>query len=274
MECPNCHRRVSPHSRRCAACGGIIPPGQHLLEQSGLVESAGAAPGMVSNPDLWRLATLGDRWIAVTLDALVLLSTFVVVDTWAFSRWGISAGSEFNLTTASLLLAGSLDCLIFFVYVWLLEAGFGCTLGKAMVGIRVVKHTERGALVASAIRNALRLVDGIAFYGVGALVASCSRLRQRLGDICAGTIVVEEEFHPGIRMLALVLWLGALVGAAWALPRVHSDNTVPPRYLNQIVVQVGHTENSAYIRAARLRIDVQFAPITAIGQSVRAQGSQ
>ena len=120
-------------------------------------------------------------------------------------------------------------------YVWLLEASFGATLGKAMVEIRVTRPDGRNAFAASAIRNLLRLVDGLGFYLVGGLVASCSRFRQRLGDICAGTTVVEEEFGLGIKTAAVLLWTTVFVGACWVLPHFCAEHNAAngPRYLNQ-----------------------------------------
>ena len=104
----------------------------------------------------------------------------------------------------ALLIALALNSGISFAYVWLLEASFGFTLGKAMVGIRVTRTTGRNAFAASAIRNLLRRVDGLGFYLVGVLVASCSRFRQRLGDICAGTAVVEAEFGFALKTVAIL----------------------------------------------------------------------
>ena len=135
----------------------------------------------------------------------------------------------------------------------------------AKVEIRVVTTSRRSALAASAIRNLLRIVDGLGFYLVGAMVAGCSRCHQRLGDLCAGTAVVEEEFSTARKMLALGLWIAVLSGASWAVPRICSENHAGQhtRYLNKVVVQVGRTENSAYFRVARLRIDIQLASNTA-----------
>ncbi len=224
--------------------------------------SAPIEPIHHSATDSFNLATLGDRFIAVMWDSIVLLAAFAIVDTWAFLRWSAVAGLELNLTGASLAISVMLDALIFFVYVWLLEAALGATLGKAIVGIRVLHDDERNPLAASAIRNALRVVDGIAFYLVGAMVASCSRLRQRVGDICAGTIVVAEEFHAGIKAAAVLLWVAALAGALWSIPRLCARTTAAhqPRYLSRVVAQLGRTNNSAYLRVDRLRIDVQLAP--------------
>jgi uncharacterized RDD family membrane protein YckC len=270
MECPHCHRQTGPRSKHCGSCGGFIPPAQYLLEETGIVKpvlrAAAAAPVAERNGASPRVAKLGDRYIAFVLDTVALFGVFAVVDAWIFMRWGTieGAGAELNLTTASLLMAGALNALILFLYGWLLEASFGATLGKALVGIRVVRTSRRSALAASAIRNLLRIVDGLGFYLVGAMVAVCSRGRQRLGDLCAGTAVVDGEFSIAGKMLALALWMAVLAGAAWEVPHICSETSAgqPTRYLNQVVVQVGRTENSAYFKIARLRIEIQLASRT------------
>ena len=265
MECPHCHRQTGSASRRCTSCGAEIPPGQFLLEQSGVLPAVASAPVELHHPSdtaSFNLATFGDRFLAVVLDSIVLLATFAIVDTWAFLRWSDIAVVELNLTTASLVISVLLDALIFFAYVWLLEAALGATLGKAIIGIRVLHNDERNRLAASAMRNALRIVDGLAFYLVGVMVASCSRLRQRVGDICADTIVVTEDLHAAIKAAAVLLWLAPLAGAVWSVPKLCASANAAhqPRYLGQVVAQLGRTDNSAYIRIDRLRIDVQLAP--------------
>jgi uncharacterized RDD family membrane protein YckC len=207
-----------------------------------------------------RMATLGDRLIAFALDSIFLFGVFAIVDAWAFMRWGFVDGTELKLTLAALLVAESLNAAIFFLYLWLLEASFGATLGKAMVGIRVVQTTERNPLAALAIRNLLRVVDGLGFYLVGAVVAGCSRIHRRLGDVCAGTVVIEEHFGFWGKAAAITLWTAVLAVAVWSVPRICKANAaLPSRYLNQVVVQVGRNENSAYFTVASFHVDVQLA---------------
>jgi uncharacterized RDD family membrane protein YckC len=267
MECPHCHQQTSARSQRCRSCGEVIPPAQYLLEESGVIVPGAtprptiAARAAVRTPASHRPARLGDRFVAFVLDTIFLFGLLATVDSWVFMRWGTVTGAELDLTTASLLIAGILNAGVLFAYGWLLEASVGATLGKAIVGIRVVQAGRRTTLAASAIRNGLRIVDGLGFYLVGAISAGCSRLHQRLGDICAGTLVVEAEFGVGIKILTLLLWAGMLAGAGWAVPRICSKNNAVqhPGYLNQVVVQVGGTDSSAYIRVARFRIDLQLA---------------
>jgi len=215
-----------------------------MLEESGVVEPAvnllDPYPGQEENTELYRMASLGDRFIAFALDTIFLFGVFAILDAWAFMRWGLVEGLELKLTTASLLMAEFLNGVVLFIYLWLLEAGFGATLGKAIVGIRVVRTVEGNPLVAFAIRNLMRIVDGFGFYLLGAVVAGCSRFRRRLGDICARTVVVEEEFGYAVKILAVVLWAGVLAGAMWSVPRICARNPAKQvRYLDQVVVEVG-----------------------------------
>ena len=99
----------------------------------------------------------------------------------------MSAGVEVGGNAFWALLAVGLG------YYVICEALTGMTVGKRMVGIRVVdENGEHLSLAAAVIRNALRLVDGFLFYLVGAIFALVSPLGQRLGDRVAGTVVVRR----------------------------------------------------------------------------------
>lgn len=265
MQCPNCQSQLSPYAAQCDRCGEEIPAGQHLLEESGIVEPAPPAkpakPGRSPSTGDYRFASLGDRFIAFVLDSAMLFGLFAIVDAWAFMRWGAVEGTELQLTTAAVLMAVLLNSSILFLYGWLFEAACGATLGKALVGIRVVGSDGRGIFSSCAVRNALRVVDGIGFYILGALVAGCSGIRQRIGDLFAQTAVVEESYGIGIRIAALIVLAGTLAGAGYAVPRICAvDRSVHSRHLNQVVVRVGRNGNSAYFRVARYSVDVNAAP--------------
>ena len=195
------------------------------------------------------------------LDTVFLFAIFLTVDAWAFMRWGVVDGAALKLTVAALLFAGSFNATIFFLYFWLLEAGFGATLGKAMVGIRVVQTTARNPLAVFAIRNLLRAVDGIGCYLVGVVVAGCSRIHRRLGDMCAGTMVIEDYFGYGVKTAVLMLWTAVLAGTIWSVPRVCKTNAAHhPRYFSQVIVEVGRSGKSAYFKVASLHVDVGLGP--------------
>jgi uncharacterized RDD family membrane protein YckC len=261
MECPFCQSQTSVYSKRCNSCGKAIPPGQYLLEESGVVEPAAvdtfeAAATAPRTQGRYRFARLGDRFIAFVLDTAFLFGLFAIVDAWAFTRWGSVEGSEMRLTTASLLIAVTLNATVLFLYGWLLEAAWGATLGKAMVGIRVVGTRQGRSFSACAVRNVLRIVDGLGFYLVGTVVAACSAARQRVGDIYARTAVIEESF----RSVAIVLWIASLAAAGWAVPRICSVNRfVRPLYFSQVIIRVGRSESLAYFQVGSLAVHIQIA---------------
>jgi len=238
-----------------------------LLDAAGLTEgetpkTVAAAASSRSGCYAPRLAKLGDRFNAFVLDTIVLFGLFAMADAWIFMRWSSFDNAELSLTAASLLAVLMTNAAIFFIYTCVLEASCGATVGKVIVGIRVVRTGRRGALSAAAIRNLLRFVDAVGLYVIGAIVAGCSPWRQRLGDLSAGTMVVEEQFGTVSRVVATVLTAAVLCGAGWAVPRIcaqESANQHPP-YLNQVVVRVGRTDRTAYFRVARLQFDVQLEP--------------
>src|SRR5215470_10994314 len=259
MQCPFCQSQTSVYSKRCNSCRKAIPPGQYLLEESGVVDAAvpdtsTATGGVARTQGQYRFARLGDRFIAF------LFGLFAIVDAWAFTRWGSVEGSEMRLTTASLLIAVTLNATVLFLYGWLLEAAWGATLGKAMVGIRVVGTRQGVSLSACAIRNVLRIVDGLGFYLVGTVVAACSPAHQRVGDMYARTAVIEESFRSVVRVAAIVLWVASLAAAGWAVPRICSVNrSVRPLYLSQVIIRVGRNESLAYFQVGSLAVHLQIA---------------
>lgn len=266
MECPHCHSQISPQAKHCKRCGGAIPLGQHLLEEAGLIEPVRAAKPAAANvasarnSDRIRFARLGDRFIAFALDTAFLFGVFAIVDAWAFMRLGIFEGAELQLTAASLLIAVTLNALLLFLYGWLLEAAFGATLGKVLVGIRIVATAELNPLSASAIRNVLRIVDGLGLYLVGTAVAGCTEARQRIGDIVAKTAVVEQKFGVAVRLAAIVLWIATLAGAWWSVPRICSaSHPVYSPFLSEVVVRVGKNADSVYLRVGGLTVDAHSA---------------
>ena len=80
-------------------------------------------------------------------------------------------------------------------YHFALESGDGQTVGKKLMKLRVVLADGRPAGMREiAVRTVLRVVDGIGFYIVGLIVMLVTgQRRQRLGDLAAGTMVVDAS---------------------------------------------------------------------------------
>lgn len=82
-----------------------------------------------------------------------------------------------------------------FAYFTYMEATFGQTFGKKLLGIVVV--TEDGGpcdATDSVVRNLLRFADALpVFYLLGAIVVIVTDEDQRLGDLLAETVVARVE---------------------------------------------------------------------------------
>ena len=139
-------------------------------------------------------ARLLERFLALLIDALAFCTLFfpitrIVKGVWIMApsdhRWAYGLFITDPLCVTFLVLM--------FLYFVLLEGLAGATLGKWILGLRVVR-TEGGkpGLLRSALRNILRLVDGLpALNIVGIVLTLHSTEGARFGDRIAGTRVVR-----------------------------------------------------------------------------------
>ena len=132
------------------------------------------------------------RGIAWLLDIL-FLSIFFFPATFLYSgKWIM--GPEEHLWGISDPI-----CLVFlfviFAYLILMESYVGWTIGKRILGMRVVDVSgNKIGLSKSIIRNLLRLLDGLpAFNILGIILIATSQGKQRLGDRIAKTYVVNNK---------------------------------------------------------------------------------
>jgi len=163
-------------------------------------------------PVRFAIARVGDRAAAFAIDALILVVTMLLVGLFAV---GLSAATGSPVGFAIVFLAFFL--LRNFYFTWFEIRRHGQTPGKKRVALRVVDR-RGGPLAAEAVfvRNAMREIELfiplIGFFApqhlfptagpVGRLVALLwvfllaamplfNRLRLRVGDIVAGTMVVR-----------------------------------------------------------------------------------
>ena len=128
---------------------------------------------------------VGLRAVATIIDTVLLMVIGYVIA--VFTGGTVQGGFHLSGGPAFLWLFVAL------VYYIVLEARFGTTLGKRLVGLSVVRLEGGGPLdwQTSIVRNVLRLVDGFLFYLVGAIAVWTSDRKQRIGDRVAGTVVVR-----------------------------------------------------------------------------------
>ena len=131
-----------------------------------------------------------------------LRAVATIIDTFLLIVIGYLIALVTDSTTAAGFQLEGVPMLLWLVigvgYYIVLEAQSGATLGKRVVGLRVVKLEGGGPIdwQASLSRNLLRLIDGFFFYLVGAIIVWSSDKKQRLGDKVAGTVVIRARQAP------------------------------------------------------------------------------
>ena len=127
------------------------------------------------------------RVLAAVVDLAIVVTGALVI---------LAAGDALSSDNSD--VRGALSAVILgwaLYYYFALESGEGQTVGKKLMKLRVVCADGRPVGMREvAVRTVLRIVDGIGVYIVGlvAMLVSGQR-RQRLGDMAAGTIVVDAS---------------------------------------------------------------------------------
>jgi len=141
-----------------------------------------------------EVAGLGSRFLALLLDSLfkgVVVAILLFATIFSAPLLG-----EEVLTGVIMAVGFVLAGLVAILYHIVLEAAWsGRTLGKRLLGLRVVK--DSGVPIGfwdALIRNLLRMVDYLpSFYLVGVVTIFASPLHKRIGDLAAGTVVIKER---------------------------------------------------------------------------------
>ncbi|GAB3415516.1 hypothetical protein GCM10027435_11780 [Haloparvum alkalitolerans] len=145
------------------------------------------------DPDVTELAGVLDRRLeALLIDGLLVVG---VIGLLGYVGGALLIEGSFGGFGGFLVAVQFISPVVLLGYQTVFEGYYGQTLGKRYRDIVVV--TEDGddcTWVAAVVRNLLRIVDALpAFYLVGVLVAYVSDEHQRLGDLAAGTRVVNVD---------------------------------------------------------------------------------
>ena len=165
------------------------------------------------------LAGVGSRFTAALVDYLIQAVILVALLLVLVYGVGLSPGSDGALAAAVFILG-------FFLVFWGYNVAFevlnsGRTPGKALNGLRVV--LESGAPITfgpSAVRNVIRIIDILpSVYLVGMTSILVTRKNQRLGDLAAGTLVLQERrsLPPEVQIAS------AVPAPAWDVSAVSAD---------------------------------------------------
>ena len=148
------------------------------------------AQGVSGPPVAMEVHVTGRRVLATIVDAIVFSSFF-----WVMSLLFGTTTAEGGQVGFSLSGLPSLfSFVVVFAYYMLLEGYLGQTLGKMLLGIKVVREDTGGVpgLGPAALRTVLRIIDGLFFYLVAFVSVLASQKNRRLGDMVANTLVVRK----------------------------------------------------------------------------------
>ena len=139
--------------------------------------------------DRLSLAPLGSRLAAGLIDALPLL---VVPAFLAYTEPTLVA-AQLRLEDPAMQGWSVAATALYLLHTTVCELFFARTLGKLLLGMRVADLSgARPPAKAMVIRNVLRLVD-LLLIGFPLIMVLLSPLRQRIGDVAAGTLVVRAD---------------------------------------------------------------------------------
>lgn len=140
-------------------------------------------------PFTYRVAGIGARFLAWLFDA-----GFIII----IGLIGACAGGVYTMADpgvggalARLWMFGLMfGYFLFFEWLW-----HGQTPGKRLLGIRVIQTDGASITFFQSVgRNVIRLIDSLPiFYGIGFTTMASNTKSRRLGDLAAGTLVVQVE---------------------------------------------------------------------------------
>ena len=146
-------------------------------------------PAPVPPPGWSAVAPVSRRGLAYAADFFLLVPVMVItLDATGLDLPTLAARPAIQVALYLLPLA----------YFVITEALFGATVGKHLMGVRVVMADgSRVTPLAALVRNALRVADGlpptVLIPVIGLIVISLTKRRQRIGDLLAQTTVVAVE---------------------------------------------------------------------------------
>jgi uncharacterized RDD family membrane protein YckC len=156
------------------------------------------AQGVSGPPVALEVHVTGRRVLATIVDAIVIFFVYIVVGFLVAIPFGAAREGDgvvsFSLNGFPALIPLALLFVAVFLYYMLMEGYLGQTLGKMLVGIKVVREDNGGipGLGAAALRTLLRIIDGLFWYAVAFVSVLATQKNRRLGDIAANTLVVRK----------------------------------------------------------------------------------
>ena len=218
------------------------------------------AGGVMIHAGFWR------RYAAAVLDGLIVITPLAVICCLAwFADNGFQQAPEDWLLGLLLLCVYLLSPLCNWLYhAWMESSGWQATLGKRVLGIKVVdKFGRRIGFGRATGRNFGKIVSGVTMY-IGHMMAGWTERKQALHDMMADTFVVFNAVQPDQPPPAQrppMPWHG------WALIALF-----PVIYLVAVVVGVGYGMYEE--RTYQEKVNAAIAATLPLQAEIARQGCQ
>ena len=216
MFCPYCGVSNERWEAKCFVCERSLPSLDVMGKQAAAAAtpSGRARPGRraVADSSQPAIASVGDRAIALIFDRVIIAAILMAAGALGADVW---TSFKFQSPLWNILALAGAVFAVMFLYHFISEVAVLTTVGKAAMGLHVGVEEGRNRFGAIAIRNALRIIDGIGLYLVGFFFATFTSRRQRVGDLVGGTVVVEWPIPRGGRAAVMVLMVIIVAAAIW-----------------------------------------------------------
>ena len=156
----------------------------------------------------YQVAGIGSRFLASLLDTtIVVFLQVVILIVLAVILRSVDGSTFADQISAWVYAIFGLVAAIFYwgYYIFFEMLWNGQSPGKRWVGLRVIRADGTPiTLSESLIRNLARLVDFLpAAYGIGIVTMFIDKQSRRLGDLAAGTLVVQDRAPITMQDLAV-----------------------------------------------------------------------
>jgi uncharacterized RDD family membrane protein YckC len=156
----------------------------------------------------YQVAGIGSRFLASLLDTtIVVFLQVVILIVLAVILRSVDGSAFADQISAWVYAIFGLVAAIFYwgYYIFFEMLWNGQSPGKRWVGLRVIRADGTPiTLSESLIRNLARLVDFLpAAYGIGIVTMFIDKQSRRLGDLAAGTLVVQDRAPITMQDLAV-----------------------------------------------------------------------
>ncbi|MGB2578841.1 putative RDD family membrane protein YckC [Elusimicrobium simillimum] len=188
------------------------------------------------------IAPISERIVAFVLD----IFPFYIVPLLTFLFLTNFTSYAFTSATLSLLFLGPLA--LFFFYAAIFNSGGRVTLGKWLMGIKVVSAKEGNINIVKGIIRAVGYYAGFFFWFAGFALAAVTKRKRALHDFMAGSMVISTREKTEGESIVIMFLSAILLGAILSLSIFAAVKMPSPYSKQQVRVAEGQIAKLAYLQ--------------------------